>query len=344
MSKKICVTSLTSVGCTFVDWSIQFLSGQSMYYRINESQWINLTRDPLTELNAHGHHKNHPKGFEKTKLYLDKCDHLSDNSVNSMYPTFLSGTAAAKLLNIPKDQIIDNIEKINTARYNDYIKIFDLGEKSNTKIIFIDTDTRVLLYNIGIRNVHTPWESGDSSAIETVEDVRTAYQEIYFQKDINTWQDLNLISRWDDRERQALNCRPFNTVGVEPHLTGQHLWISSLDLWTRTEQIIKKIMKFVELEIDLTRLTEWLPICKKWQDKQQQLLEFAYNYQHIVKSIVNNWYYEINLTFEQEVVIQHCLIYQHGLNLKTWQLEKFPDNTQELHKLLEPNCHVLNDY
>jgi hypothetical protein len=74
------------------------------------------------------------------------------------------------------------------------------------------------------------------------------------------------------------------------------------------------------------------------------LLEFCYNYKHIVDSVVNNWYYQIDLTFEQEVVIQHCLIYQHNLNLKTWELTKFPSNTQDLHKLLEPNIHPITQY
>jgi hypothetical protein len=73
------------------------------------------------------------------------------------------------------------------------------------------------------------------------------------------------------------------------------------------------------------------------------LLQFEYNYKHIVESIVNNWSYPIDLTFDQEIVIQHCLIYHYGLNLKTWQLEKFPNNTQDLHKLLEPNIHPLGD-
>ena len=59
-------------------------------------------------------------------------------------------------------------------------------------------------------------------------------------------------------------------------------------------------------------------------------------------AIVNNWHYEIDLTFEQEVIVQHCLIYQHGLNLKTWQLEQFPRNTRDLHRLLEPNTHTVS--
>ena len=41
----------------------------------------------------------------------------------------------------------------------------------------------------------------------------------------------------------------------------------------------------------------------------------------------------------QEAIVQHILIYKYNLNLKNWQLKKFPDNTQDLHKLLETNIH-----
>ena len=101
-------------------------------------------------------------------------------------------------------------------------------------------------------------------------------------------------------------------------------------------------MDFCELPIDQARLDSWLVVYREWQQLQLNILEFTFNYQHIVDAIVNNWYYKLdNLTFEQEIVIQHCLIYQHGLNLQTWQLEKFPDNTQQLHRLLEPNTHKI---
>jgi hypothetical protein len=48
-----------------------------------------------------------------------------------------------------------------------------------------------------------------------------------------------------------------------------------------------------------------------------------------------------NLDFYKEVIIQNALLYKQNLNLKNWQLEKFPANTQDLHKLLEPNIHQL---
>jgi hypothetical protein len=71
-------------------------------------------------------------------------------------------------------------------------------------------------------------------------------------------------------------------------------------------------------------------------------LNFCWNIDNICESIVNNYYLDIgayNLDFWQEAILQHILIYKYKLNLKNWQLEKFPTNTQALHKLLEPNIH-----
>lgn len=75
---------------------------------------------------------------------------------------------------------------------------------------------------------------------------------------------------------------------------------------------------------------------------QNDALKFYRSLSHIVECIVQGGYYELPaLSLEQEAIIQHCLIYQHNLNIKTWQLEKFPSNTIRLHQLLEPNSHSL---
>ena len=94
--------------------------------------------------------------------------------------------------------------------------------------------------------------------------------------------------------------------------------------------------------MDPQRFNQWLPIYQQWASRQLKILDFCHEVSHIIDSIVNNWDYQLgDLSFEQEVVIQHYLIYKHNLNLKTWQLEKFPSNTKDLHKLLETNTHSV---
>ena len=57
MNKLICCTSNRSVGCTFLDWSIHFLSGQNKFFNVDQRAWIDLAKNPLDTLNAHGHKK-----------------------------------------------------------------------------------------------------------------------------------------------------------------------------------------------------------------------------------------------------------------------------------------------
>ena len=103
-------------------------------------------------------------------------------------------------------------------------------------------------------------------------------------------------------------------------------------------------MKYLDLDIVPERLSAWIPVYRRWQSIQSRSLKFAINLPYIIDAIVNNWYYELDdLSFEQEVIIQHFLIYKHNLNLKTWKLSKFPDNTQQLHDLLEANIHVVEN-
>ena len=59
-------TSPKSVGCTFVDWSVHYLSGKNTFFSVRHNQWLPLIENPLTTDNAHHHKKNHPSGLKNT--------------------------------------------------------------------------------------------------------------------------------------------------------------------------------------------------------------------------------------------------------------------------------------
>jgi hypothetical protein len=339
--KKVCVTSLQSIGCTFVDWSIQFLSGQLKYYNIAKKSWYDISYDPITKINSHGHLKNHPSGYDKTVNFVNEGS-LVNQSVFSFYPypkhldEVLNGTGIV-LDEVYKPEIF---AKVQQTRLDDYNKIFEFCNQQDIKTIFVANDCRTALYHITPRSLDRFLAS--NKVPTSVTELKNEHQQIFFSKSIETWEKLGLTEIWDVRERLALDCRFFNlTEDDKVNLVHPHLWINCQDLWYRPVEVIKKIFEYIEIDIDPTRFEHWLSVCTEWQKIQLDLLEFSYNYQHIVDAIINNWYYEIDLTFDQEVVIQHCLIYNHNLNLKTWQLSKFPNNTQDLHKLLEPNIHTL---
>jgi hypothetical protein len=162
---------------------------------------------------------------------------------------------------------------------------------------------------------------------------------------INT-QSHGLKHTWDIREHLALDMRFLNpdqfNIEDTADFSKLHFRASASDLWCRGVDLFQHIMRYLDLPIDPVRWKNWIPIYHEWAQKPLALMHFGDNFDDTVKCIVNGWHKELpEYTLEQEAMIQHALIYRHNLNLRTWQLEKFPRNTIELHKLLEPNIHAL---
>ena len=104
-----------------------------------------------------------------------------------------------------------------------------------------------------------------------------------------------------------------------------------------------EILNFIGNNIDQSRWNSWMSVHNQWRQLHAQ--SFSRNFTEIINAIVNNQYMSLkryDIDFYKEVLIQHTLIFQHNLNLKTWNLTKFPDNTQDIHALLEPNFHNLS--
>jgi hypothetical protein len=334
-----CSTSIHSVGCTFLDWSIHFITGKTEVFSIKYG-WIPLTNNPVTEINAHGHIKNHPSGFDNTKFSIDQLSHC-ENKVTSLYPVPLHLDKVAKLIDIPIDQLdlLHNQKSISQYQSHDYQQLLSYAS-SRTKLIFVDIDAKK--FNIYLKQQRSldRMMLSDASA-KSLNDFDTEFEQHFFPG-IQTQFDHNI---WDVREKQALTCDLSNMhkgIGsIDVDFSFLHYWLDSHSWWFNGVEKIQQIITWLELDINPTRFQLWQPIYQSWQKIQIKNLKFQFEYQHIVDCIVNNWSYPIDLTFKEEVIVQHCLIYQHNLNLKTWQLEKFPKNTQDLHRLLEPNIHLI---
>ena len=91
-----------SVGCTFLDWSIHFLSGQTDFFN-HKQGWIPLSQNPLTKINAHGHLKNHTSGLSRTQDVIRILQ--TQNKLTSFYPSFLVIDEVADKLNFDLDKI-----------------------------------------------------------------------------------------------------------------------------------------------------------------------------------------------------------------------------------------------
>ena len=333
----VCSTSVSTVGCTFLDWSVHFLNGQSDFYNTLYG-WIPLSSNPLNKTNAHGHNKNHPAGAintQKSLLMLQK-----HNNLTSLYPQPLHPDTVAKNLNIDINKMLPEQWKlIIDWQQTDYNQALRVCHTHSAKIIFVSINDQMTMYANTVRSLdRMPF---DSRPAQSAEDMSNSIDNVFFKDSIQTWNNLGLSNIWDIRERQALNKNLLNWKQQPVDLNFDHYWVDAQNLWYNGQREIPKIMTWLGLSIRSDRFDLWLPVYQEWQKMQLDTLQFQYNYQHIVDCIINNWSYPIDLTFEQEVVVQHCLIFNHQMNLKTWQLEKFPNNTQELHKLLETNIHIV---
>jgi hypothetical protein len=344
MNNIVCVASPVSVGCTFVDWSVHFLSGKKKFYSVKDSAWVPLSSNPVQILNAHGHKKNHPSGYDSAWQYINQLSRVSSTELLSLYPIPLSVDLVGKQLNFAGS--LDSTKQKQIIAYckNDLAKIINSFVNSNIKVVYITMNKHNVLYNLQTRSLDRLYF--EDKPAESVTQARNHIDQLFFKDSIEYWTSKGLTNTWDLRERLALCSRPFDISQIMEDLDldrcKQYCHIDAQSLWYNGTHAMKKIMNFLNLAIDKSSWDRWVEIYHDWQQIQLKQLNFVIEFEHIMNAIVNNWYYEIrNLTFEQEVVIQHCLIYKHGLNLKTWQLEKFPSNTQDLYKLLEPNIHAV---
>jgi hypothetical protein len=172
----------------------------------------------------------------------------------------------------------------------------------------------------------------------------------FFREDVKQWKtDSGKLSVWDQRESLALNIRPweYDSKETQSDLTIPHMYLDAQDLWYNGKETMIRIMDYIGLTIDPQRLEKWCSVYEQWQQIQFKILRFCWNIDYIVDCIINNRAHDLsqyNMSFTDEAIIQHELIYKHGLTFKAWGLEKLPDNTQLLHELLEPNVyHKVDD-
>jgi hypothetical protein len=341
MTKIVCSLSDGNVGCTFVDWSIHFLAGKDRYYSFEQQNWINLVSNPLTDRNAHRHARNHPGGIENVTAMIQHAKNMRDENLYSMYPFTAESDHVRSKLNINLEQLDEKefwqLEK--NWHTDEFSKIFDYCA-SNAQVIFIHDTQSVNWFRLfGHQRVKY------NVAIDEQAEI-TYRKQSFHKKSIRQWKDLGLENIWDVRERQALDTRSLNMAssGLTDRcdFSQPHFRASVCDLWHRGIKLFPQIMAYLGIPVDPDRLAQWIPIYHEWAQMPLSLMAFADSFNDTVQCIVNGWYKELpDLSFDQEVMIQHALIYQHNLNLKTWQLEKFPRNTIDLHRLLEPNIHKL---
>jgi hypothetical protein len=347
-----CVISTTGVGCTFLEWSIHWLLGNSTYLNFAKQTEIPLVNNPLTAINSHLHKKNHPAGLDSTKNVIKFLKEYNNTNWGSLYPRELYIDQAVKKLNYNVDRLselsADEWQQTTDHIADDYATLWKLCGAEDVRRIILSLDKNNTLYSMAVRSldrqimVPIPYLNEDER--------RNIVYNHFFSDSLNSYNVNNLIELpiWDQRELLALNLRPYsNFLSVDKlDLTTEHKCINAQQLWHNGEETMSEIFDYLGESIVQSRLTHWKNVYAHWQGLQLKILKFVYDINHIIDSIINNYYYDLrsyNLTLQQEVIIQHMLIYKYNVTIKNWQLEKFPDNTQDLHNLLEPSFYNIEN-
>ena len=145
----------------------------------------------------------------------------------------------------------------------------------------------------------------------------------------------------------ALNLRPYDRINnITELITSPDCdtwYLDARDAWFMLDQSIDHIFNWLNMTIVAHRWPLWLEVYNQWRRFHYQRTRFFWYFPQIIKAIVQGHDIDLRrleLDLVQESIIQHELIYKHGLNLKTFGLEKF-SNTKQLHHLLESNQHQV---
>jgi len=337
VTRIICLTGTHNIGISFLDWSLHWLAGHEQVFHWQQG-WHNITQDPLTERNAHGHTRNHVSGIVHTRQALDcLVNELTD--FHTIYPVGPAVDQRAQELGYNHSVLQDNTEwtRIIDICDQEYAQVWSWCDYMGCDCVFVATEPANQVYHAATLDRA---QHAIMFAEKPVQDTFLHMNEMFFNSSIS-----NTNTAWDRREILALNLQWHPSRLGHEHLnfSQPHHWINCQELWYHGSGLLTRLLNSLDISIDTSRWDTWRAVYQRWNQINYQLLRFQYELDHIVDSIVNNWYYPLqHLDFTQEVIILHHLIYKHGLNIKNWQLERFPDNTQKLHQLLEPNHHQLS--
>jgi hypothetical protein len=331
-----------NVGGHFVSWSLYFLSGQKKYLTNKKILDLENIDQFENKKNFHHHQPYRIRGFDDLKNNLNKLENFYHHDIDSInfYLGPINWTDVLKthfdvtFQNASSDQI----QKTMDIVAEDTRKIFEYIQAQDFVLKFFktcDEDHLNIFYND-----RAPYDHN----LQLLEDQKEKFQlwQERFFPDIQTKFSDNEI--WDQREKIALVLHTESKINWFEFVdqTKPHLCYNTYDLWNLLPEVITEIIDQSGLKVDQCKINVWTQLYNVWRTRHDP--SFSRHYDRILEAIVNDHYLclkRFKLDFFKETLIQHGLIKKYNLNLKTWQLSKFPDNTQDLYRLLEPNIHNI---
>lgn len=320
-------------GGHFIDWSIQYVCGK-----------IEHDSNQFNKKNWHQHRSIMTYGFNDTVEKINEIQTNSNNKFENIYVTLSNFQNLLEKIHGPGITIENSTHEQRTVvtnyRYDDYIQLYQWAQSQKfipVAFDYCESDLLSMVYNN--RHIVDVYQNRK----DTQEEVCEQYIDFFFKESKEKFTSREI---WDQREMFALMYR-FETFKI-PNLTETfinslpHLYYNTDDVWNNFAPVLHEICLILGLEMDPDKFSIFCKHYKEWREVHDPT--FGRHLDRIVDAIVNNKFMPLNrfdLNFLKEVIIQNQLITKHNLNLRTWNLEKFPNNTQDLHKLLEPNIHTM---
>jgi hypothetical protein len=345
INKPICIAPHSSTGGTFLDWSLYYLIGQQTFFHCKSNSYQPVVDNPVQKINAHGHDRNHPSGYERTKAAFETLsDHHSDSNITSFYSYQYQYYWYMKDNNVTHST--DTFREFESEKIVDSDKLHNfLSNSKSATIQLIDNESQEQLVLRALpRQIEVTYFGATSGLTENTADDEL-FREFYPDSEIHS----PTITPWDKRELQALLIRPFDQGSYTPmNFHGPHVLRGDAKKWIMFgDEYIKTIFDFLGLKINHLQYETWLPIYYNWRKLIYKRFAFAWELDNILESIVNG--YDVDLTEYElkpkyELIIQHLLLYRYNLCIKGYGIERLPQNTLDIHNLLEPNVyHQLED-
>jgi len=322
--RLIAVLTDPEVGGTFLTWSIHYLRGDTCYFLAEHNKYCKIPKNPLSAKNAHNFIPNNPnrgvdRGMEKFYHIVDKLVENDNQGIIYLH------------------DFDDN--KKDTAVATEYVSNYI------EKKILVSTKN-LPRCRIAYSSRGAQWISSDE-LITDPDKIFDFFVKKYFEESHKIWMNQKLNEIWDKREFIALNFnfnfnKKSHTIEDCFDCSVDHYKLNVTELYN-IESYVHSLFDYLELPIHQSRLKLWQGVYRNWQQFHKSRLLFSWYFDDIINYIINGHKLDLtrfNLDIVQEACIQSHLIYNHNLNLKTWQLEKFTD-TRQLHNLLETNFHNI---
>jgi hypothetical protein len=334
MSPKIIFVPYHNTGGHFISWSLAFLAGYQYYVSRNGIKPLEF--EPLLlGKNYHWH---------QSYLTINLQTVYSDLDLMRPDATWIVYLNSVPL--IPREANIQSSENLENIIESSLTQVNTQNQKNLKQCIvngwpvalfdFCHNDTLNIFYNDRAPMSHELHEF--ESKIDWLKNFQKQfYPDIskYFGKEI-----------WQQREMYALMLKSpiHHKIQVNDLIDKTHpyLYYNTDDLWNDGVNIMPELCDFFEISFSNERFNQWRKNYRCWREIHDN--SFSRHFDEIINNILHGHFMSLrryNLDLLKEIAILRTLIHEHNLLIECWDIERFPDNTKDIHARLRENHHVI---